>query len=71
MNKVSPKALLHSKWTKLDITNKEKHFVINKLTLDDDQRVVECVIEAVMSNNEYIINWRNLKDSRQWKIGWQ
>lgn len=71
MNKVSPKALLHSKWTKLKIENKEKHFVINKVTFDEEQRIVECIIEAVINNNEYAINWRDLKNSKQWKIGWQ
>ena len=71
MNKVSPKALLHSKWTKITVENKEKHFVITKLTFDEDQRVTACVIEAVINNNEYVINWRDLKDSKQWKIGWQ
>ncbi len=71
MNKVSPKALLHSKWTKITVENKEKHFAITKLTFDEDQRVTACVIEAVINNNEYVINWRELKDSKQWKIGWQ
>jgi tryptophan-rich hypothetical protein len=71
MNKVSPKALLQSKWTKTTVTNKEKHFVITQLTFDDEQRVIECVIQAVISRNEYPINWRDLKNSTLWKIGWQ
>jgi tryptophan-rich hypothetical protein len=71
MNKVSPKALLQSKWTKATVTNKEKHFVITHLTFDDEQRVIECVIQAVISLNEYPINWRDLKNSALWKIGWQ
>lgn len=71
MNKVSPKALLHSKWTKVNVENKEKHFVITTLTFDEEQRVSHCVIEAVINHNEYDINWRDLKDSSQWKLGWQ
>ncbi len=71
MNKVSPKALLHSKWTKIDITNKEKHFIITTVKFDDDQRVSQCLIEAVINNNEYSINWRDLKNPQLWKIGWQ
>ncbi len=71
MNKISPKALLHSKWTKVEVTNKEKHFVITKLTTDEDQKVIQCVIEAVMSKNDYAIDWRDLKNSMHWKIGWQ
>ena len=71
MNKVSPKALLNSKWTKVKEVNKEKHFIITKVTIDEEQRIVECIIEAVISNAEYSINWRDLKDSLLWKIGWQ
>ncbi|PKF61683.1 TIGR02450 family Trp-rich protein [Psychromonas sp. psych-6C06] len=70
MNRVSPKALLHSKWTKTTVTNKEKHFVITSVTFDEQQVVIECLIEAVINNNEYAINWRDLKDSQQWRLGW-
>ncbi|MDB2373206.1 TIGR02450 family Trp-rich protein [Psychrosphaera haliotis] len=71
MNKVSPKSLLHSKWTKVNIENKEKHFVITEVEFDEDQRVTKCVIEAAMTQNEYEINWRELKEPKQWKVGWQ
>ena len=71
MNRISPKALLHSKWTKITVKNKEKHFMITQITFDDDQAVMECIIEAVISKNDYAINWRDLKDSTLWKIGWQ
>lgn len=71
MNKVSSKALLNSKWTKVKVKNKEKHFVITKVIFDESQRIIECGIEAVISHNEYEINWRDLKNSSQWKIGWQ
>lgn len=71
INKISPKALINSKWTKVDVTNKEKHFVITVVKFDEDQKVVSCLIEAVMSKNEYAINWRELKDNNNWRIGWQ
>jgi len=71
MNKISPKTLIHSKWTKMEVINKEKHFAVIKVTFDDDQNVIECIIQAVMSNNEYEINWRDLKDSAMWKLGWK
>lgn len=71
MNKVSPKSLLHSKWTKMSITNKEKHFAITKVTYDEEQRVVDCITQAVINQHEYAINWRDLKDPKQWKLGWQ
>lgn len=71
MNKISPKKLLHSKWTKMSISNKEKHFVVTSIEFNEDQSVTACIITAVMNNNEYQINWRDLKDPLQWKIGWQ
>ncbi len=71
MNKISPKSLLHSKWTKVSITNKEKHFAVTKVNYDEEQRIEECIIQAVINNNEYSINWRDLKDPQQWKLGWQ
>ncbi len=70
-NKVSPKSLIQSKWTKVDVTNKEKHFIITVVKFDDDQKVISCVIEAVMTKNEYSIDWRELKNSNRWQIGWQ
>jgi tryptophan-rich hypothetical protein len=38
---------------------------------DEHQKVISCMIEAVMTKNEYAIDWRELKDSTSWKIGWQ
>ncbi|PKI17337.1 TIGR02450 family Trp-rich protein [Colwellia sp. 12G3] len=71
MNKVNPKALLHSKWSKVEVTHKEKHFIITKVKFDEDQKVVDCVIEAVMTKNDYEIDWRELKLIDKWRIGWQ
>jgi tryptophan-rich hypothetical protein len=71
MNKVNPKALINSKWTKVDIVNKEKHFVITKVEFDEDQIVTHCIIEAVMTHNEYTIDWRDLKISDKWLVGWK
>lgn len=70
INKVSPKTLLHSKWTKVNVINKEKHFIITTVNFDENQTVVKCLIEAVMTNNEYAINWRELKDNNIWRMGW-
>ena len=71
MNKINPKVLLHSKWTKVEITNKEKHFIVTKVTFDEAQKVIECVIESAMTKNEYGINWRDLKDTSKWRMGWK
>lgn len=71
MNSINPKSLMLSKWTKVDVDNKEKHFIITLVKFDEDKKVIECVIEAVMSKNEYSIDWRELKSSEKWRIGWQ
>ena len=71
MNQINPKVLLHSKWTKVEISNKEKHFIITKVLFDDDQRVVECIIQAVFTKREMAIDWRILKNANQWKLGWK
>lgn len=71
MNKISPKALLHSKWTHLQVSNKEKHFMVNLVKFDENQNVIECIIEAVFTKNEYSIDWRELKSADKWCIGWK
>jgi tryptophan-rich hypothetical protein len=71
MNPVNPKALLNSKWTKVSIKNKEKHFTVTLVEKDEEQNVVLCVIEAVINNHEYSIDWRELKNSSKWQQGWQ
>ena len=71
MNPINPKSLLHSKWTKVNVRQKEKHFIITSVEFDELRNVVRCVIEAVMTHNEYEINWRDLKLSDQWRFGWQ
>lgn len=70
MNKINPKKLLRSKWTAVHPTNKEKHFLITELKLDDDGEVIHCLIEAVLTKREEAINWQDLKDSERWVQGW-
>ncbi|MGB0860227.1 MAG: TIGR02450 family Trp-rich protein [Pseudoalteromonas spongiae] len=68
---LSPNKLLHSKWTAVSPQNKEKHFMVTSVELDEEHNVVECIIEAVLTKREQSINWRSLKDSKVWKMGWQ
>lgn len=70
MNRVNPKVLLHSKWTKTQVTAKEKHFAVIEVEFDDNQKVISCVVEAVMTRNQYQINWRDLKQPTLWRQGW-
>lgn len=69
-NPVNSKALLHSKWTKVAVNNKEKHFEIVTVLFNDNQQIEKCVIQAVMTNRLYDIDWQDLKNEQTWLIGW-
>ena len=71
LNKLNPKKLLNSKWTAIPAINKEKHFIIVEVEFDEDGNVIECITEAVMSKNQYPIQWRDLKDEQRWRQGWK
>ncbi|ROV59984.1 TIGR02450 family Trp-rich protein [Vibrio ponticus] len=71
MNQISPKKLLNSKWTANLAQNREKHFIITKVEFDEDGVVIACFIEAIMSKKQYSIDWRDLKNSQQWRQGWK
>ncbi|MCJ2377561.1 TIGR02450 family Trp-rich protein [Vibrio sp. ZSDZ34] len=70
MNCINPKKLLNSKWTAEKPKKKEKHFIVTKVLFDEDDGVVECVLEAVMSKHCYEIDWRDLRDDEVWHHGW-
>lgn len=72
MNKISPKKLLMSKWTAVQVQAKQKHFLVSKIILPDDQTspVTDVEIEAVYSGVKRIIAWRELEDDALWKQGW-
>ena len=70
MNRVNPKVLLHSKWTATQPQHKEKHFTITEVEFDEDKAVIRCIIQAVITLNEYEINWRDLKQPAIWRQGW-
>ena len=71
MNKFNPKKLLNSKWTAVTAINKEKHFLVTELQLNDEGDVIGCLIEAVISNKTTQLHWRDLMDINQWLQGWK
>jgi tryptophan-rich hypothetical protein len=70
MNLLNPKKLLHSKWTAVKPANKEKHFLVTEVEIDEDGVVVDCVIEAIMTRRSFQIDWRALRNSTEWINGW-
>lgn len=71
MNQINPDKLLHSKWTALQVTQKERHFIVSRLQRADDETIVSCELEAVINKNVYQIDWQQLKDSSCWLMGWK
>lgn len=51
--------------------DKEKHFLVVTVEVDDDQIISECVLQAVMSKRDINIEWHDLKDPHQWVQGWK
>lgn len=71
MNRINPAKLLNSKWTAVKPVNREKHFLISEMEFDEEGAVTLCKIEAVMSKNEYPIDWQELKNQAKWLQGWK
>lgn len=71
-NVLSPKKLLHTKWTAVTPRNKEKHFLVTKVIEPElpGSPVVSVEIEAVHSRRVRVIAWRELKDTGKWRRGW-
>jgi tryptophan-rich hypothetical protein len=70
MNRISPKKLQHGKWTAVQPRNREKHFLVTEVLCDEAGTPQTCILEAVHSHREIELDWRELKDSEQWQIGW-
>lgn len=69
---LSPKKLLHTKWTAAQPQNREKHFLVTKVI---EPRVpgapIEFVeLESVYTRRSRVIRWRELTDGAVWLQGW-
>ena len=71
MNRINPKKLLHSKWTAVAPVNREKHFMITDVEVDEEGQVIGCEIEAVLFRRQMQIDWSELKDDARWLQGWK
>ena len=71
-NPVNRKKLPNSKWTAVSPVDREKHFLVLDWVRDGDGRPTDHVaIEAVLTNRLREIHWRDLEDSRSWRVGWR
>ena len=71
MNRINPKKLLRSKWTAIEPTKKEKHFIVSDVEFDEEGVVILCLIEAVISKRSIQIDWHDLEDDSNWLHGWK
>ncbi|GAB7219903.1 TIGR02450 family Trp-rich protein [Vibrio comitans] len=71
MNQINPKKLLRSKWTAVNCQNKEKHFIVTEVELDEEGVVELCIIEPIVTKRARSIDWMVLKDPKQWLHGWK
>ncbi len=61
---------MFSKWTALTPIQREKHFIVTAVEYENTS-VVSCQLEAVLTGNKYMIDWKSLKDKTDWLMGWK
>jgi tryptophan-rich hypothetical protein len=71
MNQINPNKLLLSKWAAVAPKQKERHFMVSKLICDEDEVIIACELESVINHTIYEMDWRTLKDSSCWQMGWR
>ena len=71
MNQFSPAKLHQSKWTATQPRNREKHFIVTRVLRNENDKVVRCLIEAIHSGREQLIDWQELRNRENWLQGWQ
>lgn len=69
-NYINPTKLLLSKWTAVNPQHQEKHFLVTLIKRDIDNTIIGCVLEAVINNTSYDIDWKVLQDKTKWRAGW-
>ncbi|MFZ6731719.1 TIGR02450 family Trp-rich protein [Undibacterium sp. Ji42W] len=78
MNPIQPNKLMLSKWTAVEVVAKQKHFLVSKVYMPEQQegqvvinaRVEFVELEAVYTKAKRKIAWRELADTALWKQGW-
>ncbi len=69
---LSPKKLLHTKWTAVAPRDREKHFIVTTVieprAPGAPGEFVE--LESVYTKRTRVIRWRELTDASVWGQGW-
>lgn len=69
---LSPRKLLHSKWTAVRPREREKHFMVTRVVepVPPGSPVVTVELEAVHSRRVRQLPWRELRNAARWIRGW-
>jgi len=70
---INRKKLLNSKWTAVRPQKKEKHFIVTKVKLnEEDPQIIDyIVITSAFTNNSYQIDYKDLQNDEVWLQGWK
>ncbi|PMQ10197.1 hypothetical protein PseAD21_17810 [Pseudomonas sp. AD21] len=71
MNRINPQKLLLSKWTAAQPQDREKHFLVTELFRDEEGRVLEIELQAVLTKRAERLDWQILKYDDHWLLGWK
>ncbi|MDR6916447.1 tryptophan-rich hypothetical protein [Pseudomonas sp. 3296] len=71
MNGINPDKLLLSKWTAAHPQHREKHFLVTEVFRDEEGTVLEVELQAVLTKRSERLDWRTLKNSDTWQLGWK
>ena len=71
MNGINPDKLLLSKWTAAHPQHREKHFLVTEVFSDEEGTGLEVELQAVLTKRSERLDWRTLKNSDTWHLGWK
>lgn len=73
LRRLTPRKLLHSKWTAVAPRRREKHFIVVRVIEPELALapIEQIEIEAVHSRRRTVIDWRELRDAGRWHQGWR
>ena len=71
MNGINPDKLLLLKWTAAHPQHREKHFLVTEVFRDEEGTVLEVELQAVLTKRSERLDWRTLKNSDTWQLGWK
>ena len=69
--RLNAQKLLLSKWTACQPLNREKHFLVTELFCDDEGKVLQIELQAVLTRRSERFDWQELQNQQRWLMGWQ